>query len=49
METGISADRQQEAASDLPRSEHRSTAMQRAESTRMQLFDGSRATTFDVQ
>ena len=49
METGIGADGQQEAVSDLPRSEHRSPAMQRAASTSMQLFDSSRAVAFDVQ
>jgi len=49
MGTGIGAHGQQEAVSDLPRSEHRSSAMQHAASTSMQLFDSSRAAAFDVQ
>ena len=49
METGMGAHGQQKAVSDLPRSEHRSSAMQRAASTSMQLLDSSRATAFDIQ
>ncbi len=49
MGTGICAHGQQEAVSDLPRSEHRSAAMQRAASTRMQLFDSRGAAALNVE
>jgi hypothetical protein len=37
------------ALSDLPRGEHRSSAVPRAASTSMQLFDSRRAPAFDVE
>jgi hypothetical protein len=37
------------ALNDLPRGEHRSSAVPRAASTSMQLFDSRRAAAFDVE